>query len=472
MENENLEYAKFINNCLSELGITRSEAGRTFAKIAGISEEAGKDLIYRYCQGTRRPGRGNAIYLAEMLGCSVDEVLNGKKSVAITPTLRTTFKQRGYTLQRYIEKLNHVVPLSLPLFNKDEFGFDALDYCIQNSNNDGIKYLIENKICEFDNLYTELTHSCKEKGNIKLSELFPIARANNDEELLQIIYPKENKYCVVDKEEDPELYVTKLLKDTIKYFYIPEEGLNMLSALKKHFLTPFNLDEKIFVSRNNALIKNKSLMKLSSFNAHTNILAKYCEKKMLKKFLEVANEHNALTLDAIYRAGVKADDLILKENGYLFYVENKKEYWITTLAVLPPSRIDDSIDVCPEAFAEYTTIINLPGYMNQIKEYYDNYDNLTNESTRLCWLPIDLKIAKDIAKHLCLKRHGSIFPYIIKENKEKYYFRFDDKYDENRKLNILIDKFSKKVEVFLTPTQEQLNEIIAMNDVKGGKVNE
>lgn len=377
MDKELEEYSKFINNCLSNLGITRSEAGKMFARIAGIPEETGKDLIYRYCQGTRRPGRGNAIFLAEMLGLSVDEVLNGKKSVSITPTLRTTFKQRGYTLERYIEKLNKVVEFSTPLTNHDEFGKDALDYAIENKNNDAIKYLIKHNICEYDNLYTEITHSCRDKGNIKLRDLFDIALGNNDEELLEIIYPKANKYVLVSDEEESELYVTKLLKKDMKYFLFENDSINnVFVALKNHFLDSYNLDEKIFERRNKTLLKNKELMRLSSFNMHTNILVNYAGKQMLPMFFDYANYFNSLLIDSLYKIGVTSNQLEIGENGALYYLLNNKRYWISTLAFICESREADAFEIAPKQYLEYKQFLDIDRYMKNLNEYYDNYDSI------------------------------------------------------------------------------------------------
>lgn len=381
------KYPIFLIKCFDSMGITKAQAGAMFAKIAGIEESAGKDLIYRYCAGTRRPGRANAMHLAKLLNLSVEEVLNGARTLRFVPTLRSTFAQKGDNLIRYCEALQKegLATKSTPLFNTDEFGYDALDYCVQNENCDGVLYLLKNNYCKLTKHFSHISHPYCKKDDVNLQSLLSMALTNDNVELFDIIYPKANKYIYLGQEycesNDTNLYETSFNHYCYSLFNRGPVG-KLKPEIHNYVFKEFKLNEKIFMQRNSSLIKNEELMNLYSFNGLANILLLKL-RSFDKEMLDVAMVENGVILESVYNAGIKDyKKLELQENGDLFLFEDNKKYWITTLIVIPEAGLlnKPSNDVI-----EYKHTLNIKKTFEFLKDYNEHFEEYENNSREFKW---------------------------------------------------------------------------------------
>lgn len=331
------EYGKWFSNLIVQHGLTKVIVGDELASRLGISSQAGRDIVYKYAKGTRRPGSKNIVHLAKILNISEEELMRGKEnedSLYLTH-LSNLFLLKGDVLKYKFNKMNQVFDVSKninPLLNKDEYGRNALDYCWLYRNGEGIALLIKNGIVNYNDFFSSIYHPSNPSEKIYLTNMIKLILENDNEELFDICYPKVNKYKVVESFNKIrfKLYTSFIKEDALNYM---ANNLPKHKELYKHQFSFFELNEKDFLARNTSLIGRVNLMKLPSTSILSNLLINKMIKldKMDEEVIEESIKFNDSVLKQIFSSGIDIKKFKIEENGQLILKEDKQKYWLTTI---------------------------------------------------------------------------------------------------------------------------------------------
>lgn len=334
---DNKEYGKYFANLISQRGLSKVNVGDELSKKLGINKSLGRDLVYKYCRGTRRPGVKNIVHLAKILNVSEEQLINGKSSEQDLYLIHLSelFTYKGQMLETSFKKMNKVLDLSKginPLFGSDEYGRNALDYCWLYRNAEGIMLLIENDIVTYNDYFSSISHVNDKNGKIYLTNLIKLICENNSVELFDICYPHINKYEVIEDFSRVrfKLYTSYIKEDALNYF---AKNIDKYPDIEKRLFSLFNLNEKDFLSRNGELIGRSQLMKLPSINELANLVSERMLKldKIKKEYIKEAISINDSIIFSIKKSGADLKKIKVDDNGRIFYKENEKKYHISTM---------------------------------------------------------------------------------------------------------------------------------------------
>lgn len=346
---DNKEYSKWFSNTLVNHGLTKVMVGDELAKRLGIPKSAGRDLVYKYAKGTRRPGTKNAVHLAKILNMETEEFLNGKQneqSLYITH-LSSLFTLKGDILIHEFNKMNRVYDVAKginPILREDEFGRNALDYCWLYRNSEGIRLLIDNGVVEYGDFFSSIHHINRKNEKIYLTNTIKLICENNDLKLFDIAYPKANKFEVVESFEK--------IRFKLGTSFIKEDAINFIAKtlqkypdIENHLFEVFNLNEKDFVIRNKNVISKVELMRLPSFNELANIVIdkRLANGTVDEELIIKLEKINSDILSKVFKCGVDPKKLKVEENGRLYLKDEKQKYFLTTLAKIDFTKAKEYI---------------------------------------------------------------------------------------------------------------------------------
>lgn len=334
---DNKEYGKYFNNLLVKHGLTKVMVGDELAKRIGIPKSAGRDLVYKYARGTRRPGAKNAVHLSKILNVETEDLLSGFESeeAMYVMHLSNLFVMHGDALLANFNKMARVYDVAKginPMLEKDEYGRNALDYCWLYRNSEGIKVLIDTGFVEYGDFFSSIHHVSNKNEKIYLTNMVKLIMENNDIELFDTAYPNTNKYEVIETFEKNKfkLYTSFIKEDVVNYF---AKNIQKYPVIFNHLFFLFQLNEKDFESRNKNIVSKIDLMKLPSVNELVNIIT----NKMLDnsnidpKIVCMAVKYNDEILAKLFKCNIEFKKVKVDDRGRVYFKDDKQKYWLTTL---------------------------------------------------------------------------------------------------------------------------------------------